>query len=273
MDVFPTPPCIKTDRISYQTIGNSQVKITLITCTYNAEGVLQRTLDSVLRQPYADIEHIIIDGASTDSTVAIAEKYKALSDMKGNGHSVEIHSEPDKGLYDAMNKGIGRASGEYLCFLNAGDMLTDEALGDFPEGHSVVYGETDIVDEDGNFLRHRRLQAPESLSWRSFRNGMLVCHQAFYASTRLAKVTPYDLRYRISGDVDWCIRIMKEGERRGMTTYNTRRVLCRYLAGGMSIKNHRASLLERFRTMREYYGTVTTVAMHLWFVARSILKK
>ncbi|MCM1079008.1 MAG: glycosyltransferase [Bacteroidales bacterium] len=249
------------------------MKITLITCTYNAERVLQRTLDSVLRQPYADIEHIIIDGASSDNTVVLAEKYKEHSDRLGNGHSVAIQSEPDKGLYDAMNKGISKATGEYLCFLNAGDMLTDNALEGFPQGHCVVYGETDIVDEDGNFLRHRRLQAPERLSWRSFKNGMLVCHQAFYASTILAKATPYDLRYRISGDVDWCIRIMKEGEKHGMQTYNTHRVLCRYLAGGMSIKNHRASLLERFRTMREHYGILTTVTMHLWFVIRGMLKK
>ncbi|WP_253946511.1 glycosyltransferase family 2 protein [Palleniella intestinalis] len=250
-----------------------QVKITLITCTYNAESVLQRTLDSVLRQPYADIEHIIIDGASSDSTVAIAEKYKAQSDKMQNGHAITILSEPDNGLYDAMNKGIGMATGAYLCFLNAGDMLTDDAIRKFPSGRSVVYGETDIVDDNGNFLRHRRLQAPEKLTWRSFRNGMLVCHQAFYANTELAKCTPYNLKYRISGDVDWCIRIMKEGEKRGMTTWNTHRVLCRYLAGGMSVKNHRASLLERFHTMREHYGIVTTVAMHAWFVIRGFIKK
>lgn len=254
------------------------MKITLITCTYNAEAVLQRTLDSVLKQTYASIEHIIIDGKSKDGTMSIAQQYKAASDLAHTGHSIVIISEPDKGLYDAMNKGIARATGDYLCFMNAGDMLADKdtiaAVADGADGaFSVIYGETDIVDEQGTFLRHRRLQTPDVLTWRSFRKGMLVCHQAFYARTAIAREVPYNLKYRISADVDWCIRIMKEGERRGMTTLNTRRVLCRYLAGGMSVQNHHASLMERFDTMVEHYGWFDTVMLHLWFVLRSVFKK
>lgn len=253
------------------------MKITLITCTYNAEAVLQRTLDSVLKQPFRDIEHLIIDGKSTDGTLSIARQYKAASDIAHTGHTIIIVSEPDKGLYDAMNKGIALATGDYLCFLNAGDMVNllpdNVSTGAQPAPYSVVYGETDIVDDEGNFLRHRRLKAPEVLTWRSFRKGMLVCHQAFYANTAIAKQTPFNLAYKISADVDWCIRIMKEGERRGMTTLNTHRVLCRYLAGGMSVQNHRASLMERFDTMVEHYGWFDTVMMHLWFVLRSVFKK
>lgn len=280
------------------------MKITLITCTYNAEAVLQRTLNSVLKQSYREIEHIIIDGKSKDGTVSIAQQYKAQNDLKRTGHKVVIVSEPDKGLYDAMNKGIGMATGDYLCFLNAGDCLKappslpqgeelfytfadDNAInGTSPLGRpggamrpgdgshfSVIYGETDIVDENGNFLRHRRLRAPEHLTWRSFRHGMLVCHQSFYANTAIAKRTPYNLKYKLSADVDWCIRIMKEGERLGMQTYNTHQVLCNYLAGGMSVQNHRASLRERFDIMVDHYGLFTTIMQHMWFVIRSLLKK
>lgn len=255
------------------------MKITLITCTYNAEDVLQRTLDSVLRQTYADIEHIIVDGKSQDATLSIAQQYKAQNDMLHTGHRVVMVSEPDSGLYDAMNKGIRMATGKYLCFLNAGDTLYDKdtiaeiARKAATREYAVVYGETDIVDMDGNFLRHRRLKAPEDLSWRSFREGMLVCHQAFYANTAIAQRVPYNLKYRVSSDFDWCIRIMKEGEREGLQTHNTHKVLCKYLAGGMSIQNHRASLLERFRAMSNHYGFVPTIILHIWFVVRGIFVK
>ena len=94
------------------------MKVSIVTITYNAARTLQRTLDSVACQTYADIEHLIIDGASKDDTVAIAERYKAAS-----RHTVVIQSEPDKGLYDAMNKGLQKATGDYLVFLNAGDTL------------------------------------------------------------------------------------------------------------------------------------------------------
>ena len=94
----------------------------------------------------------------------------------------------------------------------------------------------------------------------------MVCHQAFYANTSLAKETPYNLKYRISADVDWCIRIMKLGEKRNMDTCNVKNIVCDYLAGGMSIQNHRESLMERFDTMREHYGLTTTVLQHLKFL-------
>ena len=255
--------------------------ITLITCTYNAESVLQKTLNSIIKQDYNDIEHIIIDGKSKDNTLKIAEQYKATSNIQRTGHKITIISEPDKGLYDAMNKGIRYATGDYLCFLNAGDVLHNtntirdivSAAKKNAKEYGVIYGETDIVDDNGKFIGHRHLRAPQNLTWRSFRHGMLVCHQAFYANTRIAKQTPYNLKYRISADVDWCIRIMKQAEKEGLTNLNTEKVVCNYLAGGMSIKNHRASLIERYKTMCEHYGIATTIIMHIWFVIRGGMRK
>lgn len=257
------------------------MKITLITCTYNAESVIQPTLNSILHQTSADIEHIIIDGKSKDNTLAIVEQYKATSNMTHTGHSIIVQSETDKGLYDAMNKGIQKATGDYLCFMNAGDRLASEhTIEDIikkieasGKEHSVVYGETDVVDENGTFIRHRRLQTPEKLNWRSFRQGMLVCHQSFYANTKIAKQVGYNLKYKLSADVDWCIRIMKEGEKQKMSTLNTKSVLCKYLEGGMSVKNHRASLIERLKIMVEHYGIIDTIMLHLWFAVRAVLKK
>ena len=173
-----------------------------------------------------------------------------------------------------MNKGMRLATGDYLCFLNAGDSfheddtlqsiahsLTGSALPD------VIYGQTELVDSEGHFVRMRRLSAPEHLNWKSFRQGMLVCHQAFFAKRALAE--PYDLRYRFSADFDCCIRVMK----RSQTLHNTRLTLIDYLEEGMTTRNRRASLRERFRIMVKHYGWVSTVLHHAWFVVRAVIKK
>lgn len=257
------------------------VVFSIITCTYNAESVLQRTLDSVLEQTYSHVEHIIVDGASTDATLDMVEAYKQKSDAEDWCHEVRVKSEPDRGLYDAMNKGIQRATGQYVLFLNAGDTfpsadtleLVAESVGEGEEPPAVLYGDTDVVDDEGRFLRHRRLSPPRRLTWRSFMKGMLVCHQAFYARTDLAKATPYDLHYRFSADVDWCIRIMRLARRRRLPMRNVGAVVVNFLDGGMTTTNHRASLKERFHVMAHHYGFVPTVIMHAWFVVRSLLKR
>ena len=257
------------------------VVFSIITCTYNAESVLQRTLDSVLEQTYSHVEHIIVDGASTDATLDMVEAYKQKSDAEDWCHEVRVKSEPDRGLYDAMNKGIQRATGQYVLFLNAGDTfpsadtleLVAESVGEGEEPPAVLYGDTDVVDDEGRFLRHRRLSPPRRLTWRSFMKGMLVCHQAFYARTDLAKATPYDLHYRFSADVDWCIRIMRLARRRRLPMRNVGAVVVNFLDGGMTTTNHRASLKERFHVMTHHYGFVPTVIMHAWFVVRSLFKK
>ena len=97
---------------------------------------------------------------------------------------------------------------------------------------------------------------------------MLVCHQAFYARTDFAIATPYNLKYRYSADVDWCIRIMKAAAREGIPLLNLRATVANYLEEGTTTRHHRASLLERFRIMVSHYGWFTTVIMHLWFVLR-----
>lgn len=246
---------------------------TLITVTFNAEGTLGRTLHSVERQTFRDFQHIIMDGASTDGTLPMAQAYAQRND----GLSIEVVSEPDRGLYHAMNKALLRATGDYVVFLNAGDKLhAPDTLGRVARCMSaaapaVVYGETDIVDGEGRFLRPRRLQAPERLTWRSFRAGMVVCHQSFYARRDL--VPEYDLRYRFSADVDWCIRVMKAAAGRGEPLVNAHCVLTDYLQEGMTTRHHRASLRERFRVMGRHYGWAATLAMHAWFILRALVKR
>ena len=238
----------------------------IITVTYNAGKVLEDTIQSVISQTYRNVEYIIVDGSSKDNTLEIIGKYSK--------HISKMVSEPDKGLYDAMNKGIRMATGDYLCFLNAGDKFhAKETLQQITETlkdkdlPDVIYGETAIVDEGGNFLHMRRLSTPERLNWKSFKQGMLVCHQAFLAKRALALKYPYDMQYRFSADFDWCIRIMKEAK----CLHNTRLTLIDYLNEGMTTRNHKASLKERFRIMAKHYGWVSTILHHCWFVIRLIL--
>ena len=264
------------------------MKISVVTITFNAERTLQRTLDSVRRQTYPHLEHLIIDGASKDDTVAIAERYRQQCP-----YDVVVQSEPDHGLYDAMNKGLQKATGDYVVFLNAGDTFyADDTVEtvvksaqnadsqSFSDASSscaslpaVIYGDTAITDAEGRFLHLRTHRPPEHLSWRSFRQGMLVCHQAFYARLDIARQIPYQLRYRHSADVDWCIRVMKEAERQGLPLVNTHAVLANFEEGGNTTQNHRASLRERFQVMSSHYGYVQTVALHLWFVLRALYRR
>ena len=95
------------------------MKVSIITICFNSEAVIRKTIESVLNQTYTDIEYIIIDGASKDKTVEIAESYR-LS-LEGKGITFNVYSEPDKGIYDAMNKGINKATGELVGLINSGD--------------------------------------------------------------------------------------------------------------------------------------------------------
>lgn len=257
------------------------IKFTVVTCTYNAEKELQRTLDSVQRQTYCNIEHIIMDGGSRDRTLQLVKTYQHRNAVGENSHEIVVISEPDKGLYDAMNKSIDRATGDYLVFMNAGDTFPTSDTLEYVEGcvgegevlPGVLYGDTDIVNGMGCFLRHRRLAPPKKLTWRSFIWGMLVCHQSFYARTDIAREIHYDLHYRYSADVDWCIRIMRESSRRKLPLRNVHAVLTHFLDGGMTTQNHKASLKERFQVMRTHYGLLPTLAVHAWFVIRGAVKR
>ena len=260
---------------------NPDIRFTIVTCTYNAQETVGRTLDSVGRQTWPHVEHLLIDGCSKDATPTLLTDYKNRNDEAGNGHVVIVRSEPDNGLYDAMNKGLRSATGDYIVFINAGDTfptagtLADiaAAVGTDSPLPGVLYGDTDIVDDEGHRLRPRRLQPPRQLSWHSFRHGMVVCHQAFYAHRDLASQCLYDLQYRFSADVDWCIRVMKLAEERHLTLQNLHQVVACYLDGGMTTQNHRASLRERFNVMKRHYGLLVTLFMHLWFLVRSVIRK
>lgn len=240
-------------------------KFSVITVTYNAEKVLEKTIDSVVEQSYSKIEYIVIDGASTDSTPKIVEKYAKAIDV--------LISEPDNGLYDAMNKGIAKATGDYVVFLNAGDTFhcvdtLEELVKKMPHDvlPDVVYGNTALVKSNGEFIKMRRLKPPKELTWKSFSKGMLVCHQAFFAKREL--VEDYNLKYKYSSDFDWCIRILKKSN----LIFNSNQILVNYLEEGLTTQNRKASLKERFQIMTNYYGLTRTLVNHVGFVFRLFIQ-
>lgn len=238
----------------------------IITVTRQAQAVVEPTLASVDGQTSRLYEHLIMDGASTDSTVP-------LCNAAGNPLR-RVVSEPDHGLYDAMNKGIRLAQGDYVMFLNAGDrlhsphtlqLLADAIMADDYPG--VVYGQTDIVDADGRRIGPRHLTAPEVLTFDSFKQGMVVCHQAFVVLRRLAY--PFDLRYRFSADYEWCLRVLQHSRRNAYVPD----VIIDYLEGGLTQANHRASLIERYKIMCRYYGVVPTTLRHIGFFFRNLRRR
>lgn len=237
--------------------------ISIITVTYNAGDVIERTLSSIASQTFRDFEHLVIDGKSKDDTCEIVRR-NGLSQTK-------LISEPDRGLYDAMNKGLKMAKGKYVIFLNAGDKFHDsETLEKYAEeakrGVDIVYGDTIIVDADGNKISDRHLSVPEKLTKESFSKGMLICHQAFMARKDI--VSDFDLSYRFSADYDWCVKCIEKSE--PDKCRNLKTVTIDYLSDGLTDKNKIKSLKERFRIMSRHYGLFKTVGNHIGFVFRAL---
>ncbi len=237
----------------------------IITVTFNAAMVIEPTLESVAAQDCHDFEWLVIDGASTDGTV---ERVNAAA-VDGT----RVLSEKDRGLYDAMNKGIGLARGRYLIFLNAGDAFAaPDVLSRLKRASAgdpgVIYGQTDLVDDTRRVVGPRHLTAPDVLTAASFKRGMLVCHQAFVARRDL--VPEYDLRYRFSADYDWCVKVLRKSP---ANVYVGPVPIIHFLTGGTTTANHRASLLERYRIMCRHYGRVSATLHHLAFIPRYLKSK
>ncbi len=241
--------------------------ITVITITYNAAATLRPTMESVTNQTFDDFEYLLIDGASTDDTVNITRDF-SIPQMR-------IYSEPDRGLYNAMNKGLRRASGEYVIFLNAGDSFAGsdtlqqyaDAIAAAPARPGMVYGQTLIVDSNRCPLGERHLQAPEKLTFKSFANGMEVCHQAMCVRRDLAP--DFDEKYRFSADYDWSVKVLKQSP---LNVYIDDYV-AHYLSEGLTTANHKASLMERFRIMCRHYGVLPTLFRHAGFAIRELKRK
>lgn len=236
-------------------------KLSVITVTYNAEKFIEATIRSVAAQTFTDREYIVVDGLSKDATVPLLKKYPETV--------TNWVSEKDSGLYDAMNKAIKMARGEYLMFLNAGDLFFEnETLEDvFSQisGEDVIYGDTAVIDTNYQWVGMRHLRPPEKLDWRSFRGGMVVCHQAIIAKRSLVPL--YDTQYRVAADIDWAIRLCKAAS----SFHFYKDPLVRFMQDGISTQYRKLGLQERYRVMKKYYGAVPTFLNNLWLGGKYLL--
>ncbi len=237
-------------------------KISIITVTYNCESFIEETIKSVAAQTYPNIEYIIVDGLSKDRTLEIVENYREHIDI--------LVSEKDKNLYDAMNKGMRLATGDYIWFLHAGDVaLSPTVIADaFSNGNDedFVYGKVKVIDAEGNtFPWYKKHPNAKNLSFKTFRNGMVVCHQAMFPQRRIWEEYRFE-KYPLVADLDWTIRILKKAK-----TYRDSDVhFCTFLKGGISTKHRKASWKERFNILKEHFGLIPTLWEHLLIVGQAL---
>jgi glycosyltransferase involved in cell wall biosynthesis len=237
--------------------SNPAPAISIITVVYNAKELLEKTIHSVVNQTFKNFEYIIIDGKSTDGTLDLI--------IKNESYINYWISEPDKGIYDAMNKALHVARGNYVWFLNAGDLLesthTLERLFSSIPDADVIYGETKLINSKDEVLGTRSelttRKLPEHMTWQDMKYGMVVSHQSILVKRSL--VPDYDLKYTCSSDIDWVITSLK----RSSKILNSNSVLSRYLIGGFSVKNQKQSLKERFLIYRKHYGIFGTLCAHI----------
>jgi len=217
------------------------MKISIITATYNSAATVEDTLDCIRRQEHPDIEHIIVDGRSTDSTLKI---------VSGFPHVAKILSEKDSGIYDAMNKGIGLATGDIIGILNSDDIYTDPsvltAVADAFKDPAVMTAYADLqyvhADEPDRVLRTWKTGTFQK---KSFYYGWMPPHPTFFVRREVyEKVGNFNISLRSAADYELMLRILLKY---GMSVVYIPRVIVKMRAGGMS----NASIWNRIRANKE----------------------
>lgn len=203
------------------------MKVSIITVCYNSAATIKDTIVSVLEQDYSDIEYIIVDGASKDQTMEIVNQYKE--------RIAKVISEPDKGIYDAMNKGIQLATGDVVGILNSDDFFSSsksisEVVKNFKDDIDAVYGDLIYVKQNNVKLFSRLYSSKYFQTWK-IRFGFMVPHPTFYARRSLFdKLGYYKLNYRVAADFELMARFFKSG----IKTRRVNSILVAMREGGIS---------------------------------------
>ncbi len=231
------------------------MRVSLITVCYNSEKTIARTLDSVKNQTYGNIEYIIIDGGSKDRTLEI------ISEKFGNG--VVLVSEPDKGMYDAINKGIRLATGDVIGLLNSDDAFADSnslerLISGFTENVDLVYADVHFVRSNGS--RSRYYSSRFFQPWL-FRFGIMPAHPTVYLKSELAKsLEPYRLDFKIAADYEYLIRLFRKARRTRYMEFSA----VEMFEGGLSTRDWRSNVLISKEIVRAC--TVNGIGTNLFFV-------
>ena len=237
------------------------MKISAICVCWNAANTIRSTIESFLAQDYFDKELVIVDGISTDGTLDIVRSF--------NSPLIKLHSGKDKGIYDAMNKGLRLYSGDAVGFLNADDIYhSPKTLSLIAEGLKkapVVFGNIDFVDS--HIERHvQRQWLLQPFKAGAFKKGWMAPHPTTYALREVYdKVGGFDTVYRISGDYDWMIRVF---EIHKYPSQHIPHILADMQLGGMSTSGLKASwvnLKETSRARRKWLGA--------WLVDQAMINK
>jgi glycosyltransferase involved in cell wall biosynthesis len=232
--------------------------VSIITVVFNGVNLIEKTIKNVISQTYGNIEYIIIDGGSTDGTIEIIKKYA--------DRIAFWSSEPDSGIYDAMNKGIDAATGEYVWFINVGDEIYDtttlsNVIARGSNAVDVYYGKTQLIYSSEQVKKI--IIPPKILTWKSLSGGrgsIDVCHQSIIIRRTL--VDDYDLGYKFTADHDWMIRALKKSK----IIINTQIVLSKYLLNGFTANNHLNCWKDRFRIVYKYYGILCVIRTGFLFI-------
>jgi glycosyltransferase involved in cell wall biosynthesis len=206
------------------------LKISLITIVYNAQDTIKKCIESVTGQNYPNIEYIIVDGGSTDSTLQIINQHRSQINV--------LVSEPDHGIYDAMNKGIALATGDIIGTLNADDFFTGpDVLSSVAQAFSnnyteIVYGDLDYVNPEGKIIRkwHSGQCGKTSFNW-----GFMPPHPTFYCKRHLfKKLGFYQLQYGSAGDYELMVRFLHKYK---VKSFHLNKVMVKMQLGGVSNKS------------------------------------
>ena len=236
--------------------------LSIITVCRNAEVGLRKTAASVLEHRQA-FEWIVVDGGSSDGSV---EFLKGISDER-----LYFISQSDDGIYDAMNCGAKLAKGEFVWFLNAGDVVANaeamERLEHVERDVDIIFGDVGMIGADGHLLGRRSEvlphSFPETLKYKEFAMGMLVSHQAFIIRSSL--MVPYNLNYRLSSDLDWMLRILKQSK-----SSVDLGLLALVEFDGATQQNWVRSQFERFCILSAHFGFRRTLLRHIRILIRRI---
>lgn len=242
-------------------------RVSVITITYNAGSFLRKTIESIINQTNKEFEYLIVDGSSTDGTISIIQELESRVQKGEFGIKPEQYrwiSEPDHGLYDAMNKAIGLAKGDFVWFINAGDKIyssgTLQQVVDVIEQNpdaDVVYGQTIIIGQEDEVLGERHRIAPTNLTKKSLLDGLVVCHQSVIVRRSIAP--QYDLGYKLTADYDWMCRVL-DASRKNVYIDD---YLSKFQTAGLSSQRRKQSLKERFVIMKRHFGLLPTLWSHV----------